>query len=355
VRNRILSQALALNHDVVDLISPSSSRLVGNLTVGLRYLARDRRDFDLVVVGFPGHLLVPWVRLWTRAPILFDPFVSVYDTFCLDRRRFSPRSIPGRLAFALDARSGRWADRLLLDTRAHLDFYAHTFGLPREKMAVVYVGCDEALFYPRPAPPPSPGDASASTFHVFTYTSFLRLHGVEQILYAASQLEGCLDARQRPIAFTIAGDGTYRVEMERLAAELGLRNVRFPGWLPYEQLPACIAAADLCLGGHFSDVPKAARVIATKTYQFIAMRKPTIVADNPATREVFVPGSDVWGVPMGSARALADAIQTLAGDPGLRQHLANGGYETFQKCCTTRAIANQLAPILEETACASAS
>lgn len=276
--------------------------------------------------------------------MLFDPFVSVYDTFCLDRQRFGPRSIPGRLAFALDQWSCRLADRILLDTQAHCDYFAQTFDLSPDKFAVAYVGCDETLFVPRPEPPP------ASTLKVFTYTSFLRLHGVEQILHAAQRLSDRDD-----IAFTIAGAGANLATMQRLARDLGLDNVAFPGWVPFDQLPARIAEADLCLGGHFSTVPKAARVISTKTFQFLAMRKPTIMADNPASREVFCHGEHVWMVPMGDAEMLAGAIRTLADDRALRDHIAAGGHEVFKQRFTTRAIADQLAPVLQEAACASVS
>jgi glycosyltransferase involved in cell wall biosynthesis len=352
VRNLVLSRALRLSHDVVEVASPSASRLKGNLSIALRYLFMDRRTFDLVVIGFPGHLLVPWVRLWRRlpkqTPVLFDPFVSWYDTFCLDRRWFRPNSVPGRLAYALDFWSCRWADRLLADTCSHRDFFIDTFNLSPAKIAVAYVGCDEAVFVPRPEPPPA--GPRARVIHLFTYTSFLRLHGVETILYAAKELE-----ERRDIILTVAGAGSRLSDMQKLAGKLGLGAVRFPGWVPFDQLPDRIAEADICLGGHFSRVPKAARVISTKTFQFIAMRKPTIVGDNPATREVFVPGEHVWAVPMGNPAALASAIRTLADDQALRQRIAAGGYNVFQRQFTTQAIAQQLAPVLEEAACASAS
>jgi glycosyltransferase involved in cell wall biosynthesis len=336
----------------VEIASPASSRLKGNLSVGLRFLFETCSDFDLVVIGFPGHLLVPWVRLWTRArrfpPILFDPFVSAYDTFCLDRRWFRPRSLPGRITYALDLWSCRWADRLLADTYAHRDFFAATFALPPAKIDVAYVGCDENLFVPCPRELTLAGEPG--TFHVFTYASFLRLHGVETMLHAAKHLEDRHD-----IVFTIAGSGSRLKAMQDLARDLGLSKVRFPGWVPYDQLPVHIAGADLCLGGHFSAVPKAARVISTKTFQFIAMRKPTIVGDNPATREVFVSGEHVWAVPMDNAEALAEAIDALAGDPSLRRRIAEGGYQVFRQRFTTAAIARQLAPAIEEAVCGSAS
>jgi glycosyltransferase involved in cell wall biosynthesis len=343
IRNLVLRQALRQVCDVVEVTTDSSSILAGNTAVALRYLRTKSAAFDCVVIGFPGYLLVPWVRMWSSSPILFDPFVSTYDTFCLDRGWFGPRSLAGRLAFALDRHTCRLATRVLMDTQAHRDYFLHTFGLPAARFHVLYVGCDEGRFWPRPVP------SHSGACQVFTYTSFLRLHGVEQILEAAKLLE-----KRREIVFTVAGDGARRRAMQELARKLGLENVQFPGWVKFEELPDRIAAADLCLGGHFSNVPKAARVVSTKTFQFLAMRRPVIVGDCPATREILTHGEHAWAVPMGNAEALAEAISELADDFALRQRLASGGRDLFERQFSTRALAEQLAAIVEEI-CTSAS
>jgi glycosyltransferase involved in cell wall biosynthesis len=100
------------------------------------------------------------------------------------------------------------------------------------------------------------------------------------------------------------------------------------------------------LGGHFALVPKAARVISTKTFQFIAMRKSAIVGDNKATRELFVHREHIYAVPMGDPIALAEAIGELADTPTLREHIAKGGYALFQEKLTIQAIANKLSILL---------
>jgi len=335
IRNLMLRNALRRSYDVVEITS-SSRNLVGrNGSVALRYLLANRRAFDLIVVGFYGQPLMPWVRLWAGAPILFDAYVSTYDTLCFDRRWFRPRSLPGRLAFALDRWSCRWADRVLFDTQAHRNYFVHTFGLPPAKTAVAYVGCDETHFAPRPASPPG------QTFHVFTYASFLRLHGVEHILHAAKQL-----VEQDDVLFTIAGAGSHLAAMQRLARELELHNVRFPDWVPFDQLPGRIAEAELCLGGHFSDIPKAGRVIATKTFQFLAMGKPTIVGDNPANREVMSHRQNAYLCPMADPVALASAILELRDDPLLRQRLGKEGLALYRERFTTDATAKALRTVL---------
>ena len=46
-------------------------------------------------------------------------------------------------------------------------------------------------------------------------------------------------------ALVLAGDGPQRAELEALAAKLAPGRVRFPGYVPYPELPALYAAADV--------------------------------------------------------------------------------------------------------------
>jgi glycosyltransferase involved in cell wall biosynthesis len=176
---------------------------------------------------------------------------------------------------------------------------------------------------------------------VFTYASFLRLHGIEHVVRAAERLKSHQD-----ILFTIAGDGPYRSRMEGLARDLGLQNVCFPGWMPFDQLPARIADADLCLGGHFSKVPKAGRVIATKTFQFLAMGKPTVVGDTLANGEVMTHRREAYFCPVADPHALATAILELRDDPALRRQLGENGLALYRQRFTVGAVARALQDVL---------
>lgn len=337
IRNRILLTALQEHCDVAVLTGNDRSTIIRSIR-GLLNWRISRIKYDVVLAGFYGQPIAIALAFFQRQPVILDAYISTYDTLCEDRKLFSPRSILGRLAYWIDQKSCQLAALVLTDTAAQAQYFSHQFGIPGEKFRVVYVGCDESLFYPR-------SDISPPSSHceVFYYGSFLPLHGIEVIIQAAALLRD-----RKDIHFTLGGNGPLFKSMQRKVKDLHLESVDLVGWIPLEFLPLYIARATICLGGHFSQIPKAARVIATKTFQFIAMRKPTIVGDNVATRELFIPNEHVYAVPMGNPDALAKAIIELADNRDLQNHIAAGGYALFQDRLTTCAIGAQLASFIEE-------
>jgi glycosyltransferase involved in cell wall biosynthesis len=339
VRNAMMLEALRQSGIELRECTDSSASYPLRLARVTRELLRARRAaFDGVFVGFFGQPLMPLVGWLTDKPILFDAFLSAYDTMCFDRKRFAPNSLAGRFFYELDKRACQRADLVLLDTNSYIDYFVDTFGVPREKFRRVLVGADESTFYPRPRNP-----AADEKFRVFYYSSYLPLHGSDVIVRAAHLL------RARPeLEFVLVGAGPQQKRVRALAAELGTTNVRFVDWLPYQRLPLEIAQSDLCLGGHFSDIAKAKRVIAGKTYQFIAMRKPVIVGDCSGNRELFRDGENAAFVRMADPDSLASKVAQLRDDEALRNQLAESGYQTFIQHCSTRAISPQLRAIVDE-------
>lgn len=335
MRNRVLLNAARSHFDVTVLTTDARNtprRMISSLR---RFVAR-RPEYDVCLAGFYGQPIAIALSLLQDKPVILDAYVSTYDTLCEDRRWFHPRSLMGRVAYWLDRRSCQVATSIITDTKAQAGYFIETFAVPADKITAIYVGCDETLFYPR-----EETKINRKHFEVFYYGAFLPLHGTETIVRAAYLL------RDRPeIQFTLGGDGPRRRTIEGLIDDLGLTNVTLTGWIPTEQLPAYIARASICLGGHFSTIPKAARVISTKTFQFIAMQKATIVGKNAATRELLNPGEHVCAVPMGNPEALADTICVLADDDRLRQRIALGGYKVFQRHLGTDSIADHLASVV---------
>jgi glycosyltransferase involved in cell wall biosynthesis len=336
-RNRVILDALAsAGVEVVEYTGSAGRYPVRFARVLARFIARPPRDADLVLVGFFGQPMMPFISRLTDKPIVLDAFLSGYDTMCFDRKRFKPGSAAGRFFKWLDSSACERSKIVLLDTGEHISYFVDTFGQDPAKFARVFVGAETDIFRPLPARAPD------GSFRVFYYCTFHPVHGTEHVLEAAGLLTEWEDIR-----FTVVGGGQERRRLDRLRRRLGLENVEFIDWIEYGDLPDAIAASDVCLGGHFGDVSKSRRVIPGKLYQFIAMGKPVIAGDNPANRELLEHRRDAYLVEMASPRAIADAVLELKGDAVLRETIAAGGLARFEEVATTEVIGEQMLSLLE--------
>jgi glycosyltransferase involved in cell wall biosynthesis len=333
-RNIVLRTCLERNFDVQSVTDSTPQLPLRYARLALKLLST-RTEHDMTCVGFLGQPLMPFVRRLTRKPILFDAFLSVYDTLCFDRRRFQPRSAVGQLAFWLDRTSCSQADLVLLDTEAHAQYFSRTFGLPSTRFRRLFVGCDESVFFPRPFQESHP--------LVLFYGTFLPLHGIDIVIRAAKLLEAATDIR-----FRVIGTGMEHERIRRLSTELDVHNVEFRAPVPIARLADEIAEATICLGGHFSAIEKAKRVIAGKTFQSLAMGKPTIVGDNPANRELLTPGHDAWFCQMADPEALASAILSLVQNRDLQTHLGQNALRTFRMYASGDALSRQVGQMANE-------
>jgi len=98
-------------------------------------------------------------------------------------------------------------------------------------------------------------------------------HGLEVMLNAAETLK---QQGRDDIQFWIVGDGARRAELEQMAAEKGLTNVRFTGLLPKEKMPEVISACDSCLV-HLKGADLFSTVMPSKIFEYMALNVPIIM------------------------------------------------------------------------------
>jgi glycosyltransferase involved in cell wall biosynthesis len=312
----------------------------GVASAHLRLLAQHQRrpDVDAVIVGYPGHFLVPFGRLLAAlrgTRLVFDPLVSLWDTFGGDRGLVAGGGCKAAAVRALDKVAFALPDLLLADTRAHAAYYQKRFELPRRRLAVVPVG---ALPEPQATGDSRvPGDGEPLT--VFQYGKWSPLHGAETVLDAAELL------RAEPYRFVLAGEGQLSGELRFAIARRGLTNVEWLGALTQAELRARTLAADVCLGV-FGLSDKAARVIPNKVYDGLACGRPVVTADTPGAREILHDGETAMLVPAGDGAALAAALRRL--QPGdERARLGAAALALYRRALTPAAVAGELLEALE--------
>jgi len=299
----------------------------------LRLLLAEARLFggscpkaDVVIVGYPGHLdLAAARRAAQGSPVVFNPLVSLADTFVGDRGRFGRRSLPARILRAIDRRAFREADLVVADTGAHADALAELAGLPRERFEVCFVGAEERFF--------RPGWAPDNPFSALFVGKLIPLHGLETILRAA---------RLAPeVNFRIVGRG----QLEHLLASRSA-NVEWVPWVEYRDLASELHRAS-CALGIFGTSDKAQRVIPNKAFQALACGTPLVSADTPAARELLTDGETALLIPPGDAEALAAALRRLAAEPETAGRIARGGRAAYFEYASEDVLGQRWRSILE--------
>jgi glycosyltransferase involved in cell wall biosynthesis len=275
-----------------------------------RLLRRSPDEFDVVVVGYPGHLdLVAARRAARGRPVVFNPLLSLEDTLVDDRGRFRARSLPARTLAAIDRHALRSADLVVADTEASADDLARRARLPHRKVAVCLVGAEERVF--------QPGWQRREPFVALFVGKLIPLHGVETVLEAA---------RLAPeIQFKVVGSGQLEHAVEGRPA-----NVEWTRWVEYERLPEELHAAG-CALGIFGTSAKAGRVIPNKAFQALACGTPLVTAATPGARELLADGVSALLVPRADPEALATAIRRLADDRALAERIGARGHAVYRE------------------------
>lgn len=272
-----------------------------------RYLRLPKHD--AVIVGYPGQIdvLVLWPFTRSRGvPIVLDAFISLYNTTVEDRGMVGRNNPVARLLFGIEWLACRAADRVILDTQAHAEYFQETFRVAPRRTAAVFVGAEADAFPQRR--PDEIAKSSTAPVTVLFYGQCAPLHGVETIIRAA-QMAGDL-----PVEWVLIGQGQEEVEIRRGLEEKPVTNLRWISWVDYAELKDWILRADVCLG-IFGNTDKAARVIPNKVYQALAAGVPVITRDSPAIRELLNEKMrGVYLVPPDDPSALVDAVRQFVED-----------------------------------------
>jgi len=279
--------------------SYSKNYLVRVLTVYLGVLTTSMKAFDSVFVGFSPQLVLPvWFWKFRKKEVYIDFFISMYDTFVMDRQKFAPNSIVAKVFRILDTFTLKKAHHVIVDTKAHGDYFVEDFGVEADKIEVMYLKADTSIFYPREI---EKRESTRGKFDVLYFGSVLPLQGVEIVIEAARKL-----ANEKDIHFTIIGP--IKDKMEKFESD----TIEYIDWLSQPDLATYIAMSDLCLAGHFNaKIGKAKRTIPGKAYIYEAMGKPMILGENAATHELYQVDEKHYFVEMGNASALAEKIKAI--------------------------------------------
>jgi glycosyltransferase involved in cell wall biosynthesis len=168
-------------------------------------------------------------------------------------------------------------------------------------------------------------------------------HGISHALSRVADAAALLAGQAVHVAFV--GDGADKPRLQRRVAELGLQNVTLAPAVPPDEVPALLAAADICLVP-LRDVPLFATFIPSKMFEYLAAARPVIGSVTGEPAQILREAGAVV-VPPEDSEALAGAIASLAADPQRRAAMGRSGRAYVERFFDRAELARQYRKILE--------
>ncbi|HEY0376143.1 MAG TPA: glycosyltransferase family 4 protein [Pyrinomonadaceae bacterium] len=195
----------------------------------------------------------------------------------------------------------RRADRIVVPSRFLVDIFAR-FGL---EARAVFNHVETERFSFRERKPLRPVFLSNRNLEpLYNVGCVLRAFALVQRRYTDARL-------------TVAGDGSQREELEKLARALGLRHTKFLGLVAPEEMPRLYDEADVYLNG--SEVDN----MPLSILEAFAAGLPVVTTGAGGIPHVVTDGETGLVVPVGDDEALAQSAVRLLGDEGLATGIAN--------------------------------
>ncbi len=323
-RNRVLLAGFKeLGWDIVE--ARVDSKTIGRFSkywhLVLIYWRRCYRvKFDLVVVAFPGHIVMPLAYLLFGKKIVFDVFVSLYNSEIEDRQKYSPHGLIAFYYYSLDRLVCRLANKVLLDTNTHIDYFIKTFKLPASKFIRVFVGTTPDTFYPTKL------SKKDNKFIVHFHGSNIPLQGVPVIIEAARQLV----ISEPNIIFRLVGP------FANLSVPVNVELIR-P--VSLEKLNELLNESDLVLG-IFGDTKKTKLVIPNKVYEGLAVGKSVLTGNTVAIHELLTDKQNAILCRVNDSVALAQTITLMKNNPS--KSISQNGYKLFKDQLLPAKLVNDL-------------
>ena len=268
------------------------------------------KDVDLVMGTTPP--IFQAVSAWVVAFVRRKPFLlevrDLWPEFAVSMGVIrNPLII--RLAHGLEKFLYERAAHLLVNSPAYKDYIVRK-GVPEQKITFIPYGTDIRMFNPDIDGSSVRARLGFTDQFVVLYAGAMgQAHDLYTVLRAAQRLKDAPD-----IQFVFFGAGKERPALEAEATRLGLTNVRFAGTTPKKEMPAVIAAADVCLA-ILQDLEMFRTTYPNKVFDYMASGRPTVLVIDGVVRQVIEASEGGVFVEPGDDELLAKTIFELSRDP----------------------------------------
>jgi glycosyltransferase involved in cell wall biosynthesis len=287
-----------------------SSVLLGSTLTG---------PIDVVVVSSPTFfsILSAWVIARVRRAALVVEVRDLWPAIFVELGVLTSRRLIWVLERA-ELAAYRAATKIVVVSAGFRD-HLIALGVPPDKIYVVRNGVDIDRFHTS-VRSSDQARAQLGATPGSILVLYIGAHGISQglstLVDAAAQLGP-------GVHLALVGEGASKALIQAQVAAAELRNVTMLGNVPHSEVPALLAAADICLVP-LRDVPLFSTFIPSKLFECLAVGKPVIGSVRGEAAAILSAAGAVVIEPE-KPDLLAAAIQELASDPERRRSMGVAG------------------------------
>lgn len=234
------------------------------------------------------------------------------------------------------------ADYIVVNSPAYVD-YLRGRGVSEDKISFIPYGTDIEMFRPGIDGGRLREELGIQDRFVVVYAGALGMaNDIDTLLRAAQRL---ID--EPAICFVLFGDGRERPNLEAKARKMGLVNVIFAGARPKKEMPAILAASNVCLA-ILKDIPMFRTTYPNKVFDYMAAGRPTILVIDGVIRQVIEGAHGGVFVTPGDDKALAQAVSGLYQDQSKAQTMGVAAREYVCEHFDRRRRTEEFAQLLQK-------
>ncbi|MGO8821666.1 MAG: glycosyltransferase family 4 protein [Desulfomonilaceae bacterium] len=285
-----------------------------------------RQDIDMVMGTSPP--IFQAVSAWLVAALKRKPFLleirDLWPEFLVDMGLLKNRALI-KIFKRLELFLYKRADHIMVNSPAYKNYLIGQ-GVPETKITLVSNGVDPDMFDPNVDGRHFRENHGLNDSFLVTYAGALgKANDIDTIFRASQRL-----INHRDIRFLLIGNGIEKKRLETLISKDGIQNVLFLGVLSKSEVASALAASDVCVAT-LKNIPMFTTTYPNKVFDYMAARKPTVLAIDGVIREVIQNAGGGISVTPGNDEELAAAIMKLHDDPALGYRMGKAAREYVVK------------------------
>lgn len=246
-----------------------------------------------------------------------------------------------KLSYWLERFLYKHADQIIVNSPGFIELVKEKGGL---KISLIPNGADSELFNDINTPEIRRNLGWSDKFIVL----YAGAHGMSNDLGIVLKAAQLLKVEER-IHFVLLGDGKEKPALIREAEELDLANLTFMDPVPKSRVAELLSAADACIA-ILKPIELYKTTYPNKVFDYMAARKPVILAIDGVIREVVENAGCGLFCPPGDPKTLADRIMTLYNNQDEAILMGKKGYDYLKENFSRERIAADLLDVMNEMA-----